>query len=165
MFLIFFWSWPQSSRKKNTACLNQNMLRALKSPNSCSLPLRCYLPCHILPVPTPQVHRDLPGHQPQPDGQYLYRTRGIFLLTGWQKPASTLYSKPRQFLPLRRGRVSAGAPRDLWRPTQQLLPLLPPPLAPDPAGPENGRPGQDQQSVRGRWSGSYTRHGGVQPRV
>lgn len=104
--------------KKNTACFNKNILHVLKSPNSCSLPPRCYLPCHILPVPPPQVHRDLPGHQPQPNGQHLYRTRGIFLLTGGQKPASTLYSKPWQFLPLRCGRVSAGAPRDLWRPSQ-----------------------------------------------
>lgn len=108
------------------------------------IPLRCYLSCSVLSLPPPEVHRDLPGHQRQPHGQHVYRRGGVVLLTGGQKPSCPLGSKSWQLFLLWRGRFSFRAPGDLRWPAEQLLPLLPPPLAPHPAGDEDGRPGEDQ---------------------
>lgn len=131
------------TRMKNTPAINKNTspdeflsgckstFGALKSTYSCPLLLRCYLSYPILPFPSPKVNRDLPGYQQQPHGQHVCRTRRIFLFSRRQKPASSLNSKSWQLFPLWCGWIAARAPRNLWWPTKQLLPLLPSSLAPN----------------------------------
>lgn len=102
------------------------------------IPLRCYLSCSVLSLPPPEVNRDLPGHQRQPHGQHMYRRGRVVLLTRGQKPSCPLSSKSWQLFLLWCGRFTFRAPGNLRWPTEQLLPLFPPPLAPHPAGDEDG---------------------------